>query len=1141
MIKIKEIEPIFLDYKLRQDSSVNEKDALVSVLYEVTRAETPMLDGESLTWDSMLQACNLCQQDILDGAMFGYYDHQPKVFDKNGNAVGFYPDPEKRLFKVASMWPDDANKRILSWADYLDNDLGRRESRKIREDGFRPKVSMTSFVSCSSDGVCDVERIINYDQVAVPNMPSAVMLRFNSSEKVEKEFVSKLENYYLHQAKHSQSCCNNCEQGKPCEQGKQIVINQSIKPLSLNSLEPDLQNNSRSGKLIFYQNSSRTGANKMKVNFQSKFMQNKLSQHSAILSLEAVYGMALGGWLTQEGLIALKYWCDTLCELMEAKEPAATNVDASAATEATMMATDARELNRVLIDLNKTYEQNKKADSPSFTEVIKQDSKTIALAKPENTENPAITALANQISELSKIVGTLATDSRKTEEKAKSEEKPKDEKVVLSTDSKEDIQSHIDSLLANDVIKFGDLNYQRSSFKKEDIDQLRQNSLLADSKANAEKLLENGFALLSRHNANNFLNKKGFNMDSADLTAKGATTTKETSASSRYDQYMEAYLDNVAKTDYNRAKQIRQNMASPAYQEKVKPLKAMALKAADSRLKQINEYASTKGIRTDGAFDSNSAYEVIDRVLDVLPKGSGNRNQKLRQDASAPQVVDSTVNVILPTISTLSILAPVEDLDILMTLYSGLGSDSLSSAPPVGSPAFGRTFIFRQEYPSIATGNNDDPDNLELLVNNQGKNKLQEITGQGKTEEFVAKDYGALIRLARQHMMALLETNYDLVAMEQRGAIQKMSRDQVTRGIRQLFRRAGDANAKARTDTVANVAPSGSQAAGSRYYTGEYKKRSGAGVAINIAGKTYGGSGSNIDAVVRLLGGQTTNTAIQNTPVASFRTEYSATKSGALDTVVFNPVTVSIGGTDITANRGQLAYDSNGVSYLTTINGGNATVKWAPDEDGFILLASGAGHGPDPTSPQIVVTYYELTNCFWANINSSTDDQQKFWRDYIYNVADQNSILASKPNYARADMVLHDSIIGTQIRKAELFRNDSQLGQLELLSNDMSAVARYDWETHIATNATMPFGSGRSLMMKQNYGKMCSQVGQFGNWYQAQTVSGSDILTLDAICADIYMREVFGISLLTDANNQNKATGFPFKQIIHYGILKSQQ
>lgn len=1126
MYILKNIDSQFLEYEIRQDSVQPAQDHPVRILFEVTRADTPMLDGEQITWESMIQRCDECQQDIKDGAMFGYLGHQPKVFDQNGYAVGFYPDPEKRLFKAESLTPDHENKRLLSWTQYCDNYLGRKVSEAVRTKGFRPKVSMTSLVTEKGNKILELERIINFDQVDIPNVPSAVMLRFNSYEtEAQIREGLKTGKYFL-------------ETNLPKDIKPQINNDEVIKSNNFKTLPPDLKNHSRSGKLIFYQNNSRTGVNNMKVNFQSKFIATKLAQHSAILSLEAVYGMALGGWLTQEGLIALKFWCDTLQELMEGTKTNATSTDAEISTEATMMATDARGLNDAIVQLNKTYNEKKKAEAPSFLDAIKQHS----VQPVAERENPTLTALTNHMSELTKIVTILATDGRpRNDEPLKPVEKPKEEKLTLVADSREDIEQHINTLLAGDVVKFGDLNYQKASFTKENIEKIKQNSILARTKADAETSLANGFALLSQHNANNFLNGKGFDMNNPDLKPKGNTSSVATIGKSRYDQFQEAYLDSVAKNDYSKAQQIRQNMASAAYQEKVKPIKQMAMKDAENQLKQIAEYASTKGIRTDGVFEQDGVHGAINKVLDLLPKGSGNRNMSLRTDATAPLVVDSTLTVMLPTLSLVSKLAPVEDLDILLTLYSGLGSDSLDSTPPVGSPAFGRTFAFTQDYPAIATGNNDDPDNLELLPNNQGKNKLQQIASKNKREEFVAHDYAASIELARQHMVALMEIKYDLAANQIRRATEKMNRDQVTRGIRALFRRAGDANAKSRTDTVANVAPSGNQLAGALTYTGEYKKRSGAGVAINIAGKTFGGTASNIDAVVRLIGGQTSGTAIKNTPIASFRTDYSALKNGDLDTVKINEITVVINSVDISAHRGIIATDANGVTYIAQRNGGSVTPKWAEDEDGFICLASGAGHGTDPTSPQIVITYKELKNCIWQKIDSGTDDQQKFWREYIYNVADQNSILARKPNYARADMVLHDSVIGTQIRKADLFRNDSQLGELEILSNQMKAVARYDWETHVSTNATLPFGYNRSLLMKQNYGKMCSQIGQFGNWYQGQTVVGSDIITLDAILADIYMREVFGISLLEDPNNQNIATGFPFTQVIHWGVLKSQQ
>lgn len=1131
---IRSFSPFFLDFKLRKDDSGNE---LVSVLYEVTRADTKMLDGEQYTWPSLKAAAedSVTQQDIADGAMFGYLEHQQTTYTKKGKALGFHPDPTKRLFKVASLWADEEEKRILSWADYLANPLGIEFSEKIRKDGFKPSVSMTSFVQCS-DSVCDVLRIVNYDQVKSPNMPSAVMLSFNSSEAVQAKFLAQINA----ELEKDEACCSNCVTGEGECESKRTHKDQSsstnniqttIKSNNFNNLSPDLLS-SRSGKSRFYQNSRLGDSNNMYI-FKSKYF-SSIRQDSAILSLEAIYGMALGGWLTAQGVTSLGYWVECQKDMAtKSKDMAKTN-DAEEATESTMLASDSQYLNDRLVEINKTYQANRKDNAPVFADLLASQKKEDT-ANAQTAQSEEIKTLTAQVSELTKAITVLTTDSSKTKETPA---------LVPATpvNPKAEIEQHLDSILSKDSIVFqdGKIVYQKKSFAEADIKTLRDNALKADSKENAVSLLEFGFSQLSKHKAANFLKDKGFDMaKDSDTKPVGTTTTAQvTNSKTSLEKFTEGYMDVARVTNLDLYKRVKANKDSAAYQEKVKPIKNMVWNSIDNQIKAAYQYASDKGLKTD-AFEGSTPEQVVNNFINWVPVEANKGDFRIKKDAFDQANVNSLVHVILPTISSALQSEAVEQLDILLDIYSGLGMESLDTTNS-NTNGFGLIFNFEQDFAATATGNDDDPDNLELM--DDGESVFEEISSKNGRYEFISKQYGALLRLSRTHWLNLAQQKIDLVARQQFRLLEKMGRDQTTRGLRELFRVAGDAGAVQYVDTVANVAASGSQAAGGRYYTGEFAKPT-AGTAATLAGKTFGGASSNIDMIIKLLGGQTSNSATQNVPVAKNRVKKSRNALGEVVTTTVNPVKVEIGSTNITEHEGEIYRLASGVTSIRQKKGGSATPLWALDEDGFIVLKTGAGQGANPTSSgaQIVVTYYAITNLIRLNIDSSTNDVQKFWDDYIYGCADANSLMAMSPNYMAGDMVLHSDIIARQIRKSSVYRKDNSPTGANLLSIDNRFAAVYDDLTHVGTNATLPFGSGRSLIVKKDYPKMNMYMESMSDWYRAQKADTSTgkIKTLDAVCSDVICQETFGIPII-----KNPTTGksqVPMKIIVNYGILKSLQ
>ena len=1129
---IRSLSPKFLEFKIRKDSDSGNE--LASVLYEVTRADTKMLDGEQYTWDSLITATEdaQTQQDIKDRAMFGYLEHQPAVYNKKGKEVDFYHDSTKRLFVVDSLFLDHEEKRVLSWANYLDNELGREMSRKIKDEGFQPSVSMTSFVKCSKSS-CDVLRIVNYDQVKTPNMPSAVMLAFNSSEAREKEFIAQINGELKQDA-----CCFNCASGQGDCEGKtnhdhnnnNSPTNQPIKPKYFNSLSPDLQN-SRSGKYQFYQNSRLGEKNSM---FISKFLTEKLKQNSAILSLDALYGMALSGWMTQQGIMSLSYWADCQKDTATKSKEMSTSSNPEDTAEGMAMSADSQLLSSKLVEIKNTYEANKKADSVSFLELIAEGKKKEDSVKVD----PTVAALTNQVSELAKIVTTLATDSNK-------ENKVEKVQPVQPANPKAEIEIHVDSFLNQPTITFqnGSIIYQKASFNPEDIKKVRDNAIKADSKENAVSLLEFGFEQLSKHKADSFLKSKGFNInDEQALKPKGTTNINATVTESNapLDLMRNSYLNVARVSNYDLYNRIKTNKDSKAYQEKVQPIRDVMQANIDSDLKMAYEYCNSKGLKTD-AFQATDANQVVNNLLSWLPSEASKSDFKIRRDSMDQALINSAVHVILPTISSAVQMEAVETLDILLDLYSGLGMESLDVAASAGMGGFGLVFNFEQDFVATATGNDDDPDNL--LLADDGDSVFEEISAKNGRYEFISNQYGSVLRLSRTHLINLFQQKIDLFARQQFRMIEKHQRDHTTRGIRELFRVAGDAGAVQYTDTVANVAASGSQAEGGRYYTGEFAKPT-AGTAATLAGKTFGGASSNIDMIIRLLGGQTSNTAIQNVPIAKFRTKKSRDAKGQVTTQVLNQMSVVIGSTDITADEGEIYKLPSGVTSIRQKKGGVASPKWALDEDGFVVLKTGAGQGANPTSAgaQIVISYYAVTNLIRVNVDSSTNNVQTFWDDYLYACANTNSEMASAPNYAAGDMVLHSKVMATQIRQASLFRKDNSPIGANLLSIDNKFTGAYDDLNHIGTNATMPFGDARSLILKQNYAKMNMHMEPLSDWYRAQKADTSNgkIKTLDAVCADLILQETFGIPVLTNPNT-GKVTSLPMRQVWHYGKLKFRQ
>lgn len=1133
---IKNITPTFLEYKLKKDSS-----DLVSVLYEVTRADTPMLDGDSYTWDSLLVACEAAQQDIKDGAMFGFLEHQPSVYVKNSKKpVGTYQDKNKRLFKVDSMWPDYENRRILSWADYLDNPLAREESRKIREDGFKPAVSMTSFVSCSKK-VCNVAEILNYDQVASPNMESAVMLSFNSSQAVEDKFLEQIDTEL-----RADSCCDNCANHTGnclSKQSTDETNSKNILPEIFGQILAEVKS-SRSGPTKFNQN-SRLG--EQFIMFNSKYFQG-LKKDNGILSLDAIYGMALGGWITQQGITSLAYWVDMFKDLTAKSSTMAASAAADDTTESTMMATDSALLGKQIVAINKAYHENRKDKEVSLEDLlkVKADSNEPE-AKADSKILEAMSVISAEVKALSSQVTTLTQDAAR----------PRNDAPPVQPNPKEEIQKHIDEMLAKDSVTFqdGKVVYQKNSFEAKDINTIRENALRADSKEGAVSILEFGFEALHKNKAKSFLENKGFNMaKDADAPAAGATRalTVPSKQHEQRDLLRNSYMDTVRISNPDLHARITFNKDSKAYQDRVKPIRDFIEGSIKDQLKVAEDYSSSGALKAD-SFSQVDFNKLFNGLLAWLPTEANKDEFAIKKDSSDQALVNAAIFMILPYISTAIQHEPVEQLDLILDFYAGLGLESLDVSASFTSPGFGAVFNFEQDFAAIATGNNDDPDNLELT--DDGESLFEEISSKTSRFEFVSKFYGGVLRLSREHIWNLSQWNgTDLFAREQFRMLEKMMRDQQTRALRELYRVAGDVNAVERTDTVANVAPTsqtvpptGAEAPGLYAYKGEYKKRSGADVPIVIGGKVFGGVGSNIDAVIRVKGGFTSNTVFRNVPIACFRTKKTRTVKGAPSTEILNPMTVIVNSVDITARQGLITKLASGVTTISNKKGATLAALWAVDEDGFVVLSSAeTGHGTDPTSPAISVSYSEVTNAIWQNVDQDVTDPQTFWSQYIYNLANANSEMASAPNYAAGDMVLHSKVMGTQIRQAGLFRKDNSPtgATLPILSLQNKIVGIYDDLTHVATNATLPFGDSRSLILKKDYAKFNMSMQPMSTLYKAQQadLSTGKIKTKDAVCSDVMMQETFAIPVLTIPDTDPpQVTGFPFKQVIHYGVLKFRQ
>lgn len=1109
-LKFEEIALSLIEGKKQTDAAKP-----VRALYRVSEADKRTSHGKMYTWDSLQAAVNdeQLQEEINVGALFGFIDHPPDVFDKNGKSVGTNPYSNAKVFRVESMWADAAERDIKAWVRYLPNRVGIYWSDQIRQGNY-PKVSMVSDLRCNDQKICDVLKIQNFDQVPVPAMSTAVLLQHKDS-----------------------ALCGPCQSNPdhPCDHCKSIKDS-----ILLN------QKNSTAGVSRSADNIVRNGDAKM----TKKFQYLKFNKDGGLMSLEEILGQAKAGWLTVEATVSLEFWCAAVKDMLKQLDSAKDSTDEEK-VEATEMAADsasklnligkigdslrananikdgqaARALDAAAQSIT-AFKNGLTATSPTLNSDggARQDSPSTPPQPQQSTQqDAAIKALTDQVSALAAQIGVLTKDAAANQS----------QKEALAQQEK--IKDGLNKLFSGASITFGAdrkdeaVIYQRASFTDAELKAVRDGA--ARSKTLEEALVVAELAMdgLSKAKADSYLARKGFDGNiNTDTGAKGKTKTSNSVTNKSLDEHpvlskmKDAYLSLMRQND------------SDAYVRRLGRDSKLVAERKGDLLKRNMPIIESIVAKADAANSElinsgrDAASELAEMNFDDFAKLFPVESQK---DSADQKLVTATNTVILPYFTAFMMMEEFEPLDA-MNLYGGITREGLVDVPR-SSPGWGRIFNYGQEFGEDPTGD-DEFVNLPT----SGDQVFEEIGIETTREEFVTEDYGLAIRIARGDAAALQSLDgYDSAARLQFRALQYLARKRNYRLYRALFDVADQVNAVSRpNELVQNVAPSGS---GPLNYVGEYKRKA-TDTYIEIGGKRFGGAGSNIDAVARVRGGSDSNSAFPNVPICRNYRKPTHSQNGIITYTDVCPISVQIN--NVAKTQGTLKV-VNGVQMIMPL-----TAQWALDQDGFIAFAEGAGQGNDPTSPQIKISYYEVTNLIRIPVQPDLDDEAKFFNKYLYRCADKIAKIRSAPNFGKSDTVLNSHRVGTNLKKASKFDKQESPNGVDIMSvyDAEWRVGNYGLIKFVNTTDPLPHGDTRGLICKQGYGGVAMWLDSFSQPYRAQKtdlVTGK-VKTLPQLVMDVMESDCIAVPAMKYPSTHPLAgqyTNMPLCNIIHYGTLPSDE
>lgn len=209
-------------------------------------------------------------------------------------------------------------------------------------------------------------------------------------------------------------------------------------------------------------------------------------------------------------------------------------------------------------------------------------------------------------------------------------------------------------------------------------------------------------------------------------------------------------------------------------------------------------------------------------------------------------------------------------------------------------------------------------------------------------------------------------------------------------------------------------------------------------------------------------GGATGELTTANTdrPVVRPRKYKSIADLGAISEVAENTITVTIGGTAVTA--GYLRTDSDGVNWIVDAKGANITGYAVDYENGYVYVSDDLTITPGTT--ECVIAYSYGTNFTVFNLNAGSTDPADHYNGLLRTVGFQSALMAAHPRYMKPNLALGSLTAMEYVVQASLFYQQNSPKGTVLNSGTQNYLATRNGVDYASHNTRWSAGDSRILL-----------------------------------------------------------------------------
>lgn len=669
----------------------------------------------------------------------------------------------------------------------------------------------------------------------------------------------------------------------------------------------------------------------------------------------------------------------------------------------------------------------------------------------------------------------------------------RDEEAKKKAAAKDAVKAKVSEILSQKEVA----GIKLDGFSENELNFIKQQALNCDSVETAEMVVKTNLATLSSNRPATALAAMGFN-GPAGLMGRTVDSVKDGQPWMEIITKLEAARDaqSYAKDP---ARHLERESIRKANARKVDSMLGTMTREHYEALTAAANYQRSKAIADSGRVTESNFFKFVRDSAEYTP-----------DVANAVFYSDVIQRKVLSDLTALQFMR-------------GIGPAGFQNQ--AGSAAqIGRVIFLESETPKYGAGNS-----FRFARNGS----FRKVSTQTTRRSYFTQDRGCYQEIDRAEAVALMSgpIRYDLAAMQMLRMEEAIIHEIEFEAWYENQLSIQEVGMVERSnENVQNVAPSGS---GPLNFTGEYKY-SDTGI-VTIGGQTYGKSGSNIIAAIRVRGGNTTNTAFPNVPIVLPRRTFELDINGKEITDVKNQVIVKVDGDPLT--EGIFSANREGILKADGTEPGGGDLLFAVDyNEGIICLNDNTGVGADPTAAPVQVTkYWQDTNFYlWKLSKEEGMTEREYNTQFLTLTTNEANKLASSQNIAPDVMVLPTLRAGV-VENADLTDAlKSPAGAyLSSVYSPQNYIAAHGTIAITKTNSPFPLDSGmlfRNGMGVFAYGK---ELEVSAPYKLGKIVSGANIPD-NKLYVDMWDQDLIATPGVFDPNTGERLN-FPAKRIKFYG------